>query len=158
MKCAVICNFVNIPGDARQREPAGLVSQNLWHGRCTIQADWDFSAQFENETLPGPLFRARQRLNIGRVGQLLATCLALSAAHAIDDKLSFCATLSFHNSARTREATLGSELPALFQFLRVARRALLSLYSASDQNQSNGSEYNRPNHSQSPYLTRKRMA
>lgn len=34
---------------------------NLWHGHCKVETNWDFSAQFENETLPGHVFRARQR-------------------------------------------------------------------------------------------------
>lgn len=39
-----------------------------------------------------------------------------------------------------RKTTFGSELLAFFQFLRVARRALLSLYTASHQSQSKGSK------------------
>jgi len=39
----------------------GERSHNLWHAHCKISANWDFSAQFENETLPGHVFRARQR-------------------------------------------------------------------------------------------------
>ncbi|MET4608562.1 hypothetical protein ABIB90_008068 [Bradyrhizobium sp. JR4.1] len=59
--------------------------------------------------------------------------------HAGDHELPLCATLSLSFFARTRKTTFGSKLLALFQFLRVARRALLSLCSASDQSQSNGS-------------------
>ncbi|MHC2398369.1 hypothetical protein ACVMGC_002913 [Bradyrhizobium barranii subsp. barranii] len=42
---------------------------DVWHGHCTIQANWDFIAQFENETLPGHVFRARQRSISRLVGQ-----------------------------------------------------------------------------------------
>ena len=45
---------------ARQREPAGRVTR-LWHKDCQFEPNWDFSTQFENETLPGHEFRARQR-------------------------------------------------------------------------------------------------
>ncbi|MET4331968.1 hypothetical protein ABIB80_007830, partial [Bradyrhizobium sp. i1.15.2] len=64
---------------------------------------------------------------------------ALLPMHAGDHELPLCATLSLSSFARTRKTTFGSKLLALFQFLRVARRALLSLCSASDQSQSNGS-------------------
>jgi hypothetical protein len=43
--------------------------------------------------------------------------------------------LILSSSARTLKTAFGSELLAPFQFLRIARRALLSLYSASDQSQ-----------------------
>ncbi|WP_314959537.1 hypothetical protein [Bradyrhizobium cosmicum] len=55
--------------------------------------------------------------------------------------LDYCASgsndagLSLCSSARTRKTAFGSELLASFQLLRVARRALLSLYSAADQDE-----------------------
>jgi hypothetical protein len=69
-----------------------------------------------------------------------SACLALLPVHAGDHELPLCATLSLSSSARTRKPTFGGELLAFFQFLRVARRALLSLYSASDQSQCNESK------------------
>ncbi|MEK9281584.1 MULTISPECIES: hypothetical protein [unclassified Bradyrhizobium] len=42
------------------RRARNLVT-SLWHDHCTIETNWDFSAQLENRTLPGRVFRARQR-------------------------------------------------------------------------------------------------
>ena len=84
---------------------------------------------------------------VGRVAPIIIPAAELAVTlHAGSHELFLRATLPFHNSPGTRKTTFGSELPAFFQFLRVARCALLGLYSAGGQSQSNGRNQDQPNH------------
>jgi hypothetical protein len=66
------------PSQPRKLLEAVLLSRvtNLWHSHCKPKHNWDFRAQFENETPPGHVFRARQRLISRLVGQP-PTCTGL---------------------------------------------------------------------------------
>lgn len=87
-----------------------------------------------SSTLITPACGARHREPAGRLIRAAQLCLPCMQA------LTFLgAALSMPYPARARKPTFGSQLVAFFQFLRIARRALLSLYGARDQNQSNGS-------------------